>query len=146
MQEREQLKPISRVDFYLTVHLIYLKPILHFYTGYESNEQDRPQFQGEEILSPVNGKPVLFFAKADRDYRVRIANVSITPWMIHCHPIVCHAPFTSLHTIFFSVFFFIWYLFVLHRFIRKLPWLRPFLSKHSIYSSFLLCTSRPCFI
>ena len=44
-------------------------------TGYESLEQDRPQFEGEEILSPVNGQSVLYFAKADKDYRVRIANV-----------------------------------------------------------------------
>ena len=45
-------------------------------TGYESNEQDRPQFEGEEILSPVDGKRILYFAKADKEYRARIANVS----------------------------------------------------------------------
>jgi hypothetical protein len=48
----------------------------HLISGYESNEQDRPQFEGEGILSPIDGKPMLYFAKADKDYRVRIANVS----------------------------------------------------------------------
>lgn len=48
----------------------------HLISGYESNEQDRPQFEGEGILSPIDGKPMLYFAKADKDHRVRIANVS----------------------------------------------------------------------
>ena len=44
-------------------------------TGYESNEVDRPQFEGEEILSPVNGQPVLYFASNVKAWRVRGANV-----------------------------------------------------------------------
>jgi hypothetical protein len=52
----------------------------HLISGYESNEQDRPQFEGEGILSPIDGKPMLYFAKADKDYRVRIANVSTAKW------------------------------------------------------------------
>ena len=44
--------------------------------GYESNELDRPQFEGEEILSPVNGQPVLYFASNVKVWRVRGANVS----------------------------------------------------------------------
>lgn len=37
--------------------------------GYEEEEQSRPQFKGETILSPVTGKPVLYFSRQERAKR-----------------------------------------------------------------------------
>ena len=34
--------------------------------GFEENEVTRPQFEGERILSPVNGKPVLYYPREKR--------------------------------------------------------------------------------
>ena len=45
-------------------------------TGYESLEQDRPQFEGENIHSPITNKPYKYFSRAEKDFRVRVANVS----------------------------------------------------------------------
>ena len=45
--------------------------------GYEGLQQDRPQFEGEEILSPINGKQTKYFSSAEKAFRVRVANVSM---------------------------------------------------------------------
>jgi hypothetical protein len=37
--------------------------------GYEEEEQDRPQFQGQPILSPITGKPALYFSRQERAKR-----------------------------------------------------------------------------
>jgi hypothetical protein len=44
--------------------------------GYEALEQDRPQFEGEVIKSPVDGKPMKYFASGEKNFRSRVANVS----------------------------------------------------------------------
>lgn len=38
-------------------------------SGYEEEEQNRPQFKGEKVLSPINGKPTYYFSKVSRFYR-----------------------------------------------------------------------------
>jgi anoctamin-10/anoctamin-7 len=45
-------------------------------TGFEDVEQDRPQFKGEQINSPVDGKPTTYFASEEKNRRVTIVNVS----------------------------------------------------------------------
>ncbi len=37
--------------------------------GFEEEEQNRPQFSGEKILSPITGKPTLYFARSARARR-----------------------------------------------------------------------------
>lgn len=45
--------------------------------GFESSENDRPAFAGTEAISPVTGKPVLYFSQFERDKRVLRSNVII---------------------------------------------------------------------
>ena len=84
------------------------------FTGYESNEQDRPQFEGEEILSPVDGKRILYFAKADKEYRARIANVSTA----------------FIYFILFLLFFFVLYFFFIY-FLISLSFYLDFTHTHT---------------
>ncbi len=37
-----------------------------FLVGYEEEEQNRPQFRGEKILSPITGQPTLYYPHAAR--------------------------------------------------------------------------------
>ncbi len=37
--------------------------------GFEEEEQNRPQFRGEKILSPITGKPTLYFSREARSRR-----------------------------------------------------------------------------
>lgn len=37
--------------------------------GFEEAEQNRPQFKGEKMLSPISGKPALYFSRVERFYR-----------------------------------------------------------------------------
>ena len=97
------------------------------FTGYESNEQDRPQFEGEEILSPVDGKRILYFAKADKEYRARIANVS-TDFIFFF--------------LFYFIYFFIFLFFIFPFFIEFIQLLHthslPFILTHSFIPHTLL--------
>jgi len=46
--------------------------------GYEEEEQDRPQFEGEPIKSAVNGRPALYFSKIERTRRNILSNLAIS--------------------------------------------------------------------
>ncbi len=37
--------------------------------GFEEEEQNRPQFKGEKVFSPITGKPTFYFSKVSRFYR-----------------------------------------------------------------------------
>jgi hypothetical protein len=45
--------------------------------GFESSEAERPAFLGTESVSPVTGKPVIYFPQYERDKRVMRSNVII---------------------------------------------------------------------
>jgi hypothetical protein len=45
--------------------------------GFEENEVDRPQFVGEPVLSPVNGKPSLYFPRYERSKRECLSSAVI---------------------------------------------------------------------
>jgi hypothetical protein len=45
--------------------------------GFESTQSDRPSFTGTESTSPVTGKPVIYFAQAERDKRIFKSNLVI---------------------------------------------------------------------
>lgn len=47
-------------------------------SGFEEEEQDRPQFEGERILSAVTGKPKLFFSRLEAMKRSLFSQVVIT--------------------------------------------------------------------
>ena len=47
-------------------------------TGYEDEEQDRPQFLGEEIPSPINGQVVLWFSPRAKLVRVLTSFLVVT--------------------------------------------------------------------
>jgi Calcium-activated chloride channel len=59
--------------------------------GYEALEQDRPQFEGEVIKSPIDGKPMKYFASGEKNFRSRVANVSTTHVTRPYHPRILHA-------------------------------------------------------
>jgi anoctamin-10/anoctamin-7 len=45
-------------------------------SGFEEEEQDRPQFKGEQINSYIDGQPMTYFSSAENNRRVTIVNVS----------------------------------------------------------------------
>lgn len=44
-------------------------------TGFESEEQDRPQFTGETTISPVTGKEMVFYPEEKRTKMQIISSV-----------------------------------------------------------------------
>jgi hypothetical protein len=45
--------------------------------GFESEEQDRPKFEGIDISSPIDGSPMTYFPDNQKSFRANVAAVRV---------------------------------------------------------------------